>query len=47
MATVKITLGKNVFINPAYTFLDMGGITIADDVLIGPKVNLLTENHPV
>ena len=25
----------------------MGGITIEDDVLIGPKVNLITENHPL
>lgn len=42
-----IKLGKNVFINHACTFLDMGGITIEDDVQIGPKVNLITENHPV
>jgi acetyltransferase-like isoleucine patch superfamily enzyme len=42
-----ITLGKNVFINHACTFLDLGGITIEDDVQIGPKVNLITENHPV
>jgi len=42
-----ITLGKNVFINHACSFLDMGGITIEDDVLIGPKVNLVTENHPL
>ena len=42
-----ISIGKNVFINHACTFLDMGGITIEDDVLIGPKVNLITENHPV
>ncbi len=42
-----IKIGKNVFINHACTFLDMGGITIEDDVLIGPKVNLVTENHPV
>ncbi|MCW3089961.1 MAG: acetyltransferase [Ferruginibacter sp.] len=41
------TIGKNVFINHACTFLDMGGITIEDDVLIGPKVNLITENHPL
>ena len=41
-----ITIGKNVFINHACSFLDMGGITIEDDVLIGPKVNLITENHP-
>lgn len=42
-----IRLGKNVFINHACTFLDLGGITIEDDVLIGPKVSLITENHPV
>lgn len=42
-----ITLGKNVFINHACSFLDMGGITIEDNVLIGPKVNLITENHPL
>ena len=35
-----IQIGKNVFINHACSFLDMGGITIEDDVLIGPKVNL-------
>lgn len=42
-----IKLGKNVFINHACTFLDLGGITIEDDVQIGPKVNLITESHPV
>ncbi|MDQ0593594.1 acetyltransferase-like isoleucine patch superfamily enzyme [Chryseobacterium ginsenosidimutans] len=42
-----ISIGKNVFINHACSFLDMGGITIEDDVLIGPKVNLITENHPI
>lgn len=42
-----IRLGKNVFINHACSFLDLGGITIDDDVQIGPKVNLITENHPV
>lgn len=40
------SIGKNVFINHACSFLDMGGITIEDDVLIGPRVNLVTENHP-
>ena len=40
-------LGKNVFINHAYTFLDMGGITLEDNVLIGSKVNLITEYHPM
>lgn len=42
-----IQIGKNVFINHACTFLDQGGITIEDNVLIGPKVNLITENHPL
>jgi acetyltransferase-like isoleucine patch superfamily enzyme len=42
-----ITIGRNVFINHACSFLDMGGITIEDDVLLGPRVNLVTENHPL
>ena len=42
-----IKIGRNVFINHACSFLDLGGITIEDDVLIGPRVNLTTENHPV
>lgn len=42
-----ITLGKNVFINHDCSFLDMGGITIEDEVLIGPKVSILTEEHPI
>lgn len=42
-----ITLGKNIFINHACSFLDLGGITIEDDVMIGPRVNIISENHPV
>jgi acetyltransferase-like isoleucine patch superfamily enzyme len=42
-----LKIGSNVFINHACSCLDMGGITIEDNVLIGPKVNLLTENHPL
>lgn len=41
------TIGKNVFINHGCSFLDLGGITIEDDVLIGPQVKIVTENHPV
>ena len=40
-------IGKDVFINHACSFLDMGGIIIEDHVLLGPKVNLITENHPL
>jgi acetyltransferase-like isoleucine patch superfamily enzyme len=39
--------GKNVFINFDCVFLDLGGITIEDNVLIAPKVSLLSEGHPV
>ena len=42
-----IRLGKNIFINHACSFLDIGGITIEDDVQIGPRVNLTSENHPL
>lgn len=42
-----ITIGKNVFINFNCTLLDLGGITIADNVLIGPNVSILSEGHPV
>ncbi|WEK71166.1 MAG: sugar O-acetyltransferase [Candidatus Chryseobacterium colombiense] len=40
-------IGKNVFINFDCTFLDLGGIIIEDDVLIAPKVSLLSEGHPI
>ncbi len=42
-----IKFGKNVFVNHACSFLDMGGITIEDNVQIGPRVNITTENHPI
>jgi len=41
-----ISIGKSVFINSNTMFTDLGGITIEDHVLIGPRVNLLTVNHP-
>lgn len=43
----NIHIGKNVFVNHACTFMDRGGITVEDNVLIGPKVNLITTNHPI
>src|SRR6266581_2650320 len=42
-----IKLGKDVFINHACSFLDLGGITIEDNVQIGPRVNITSENHPL
>ena len=41
----NIRIGKNVFINQNCTFMDRGGITVDDNVLIAPHVNLITTNH--
>lgn len=40
-------IGQGVFINFDCTFLDLGGITIEDNVMLAPKVSLLSEGHPV
>ena len=40
-------IGKSVFINFDCTFLDLGGKTIEDNVMLAPKVSLLSEGHPV
>ena len=43
----EIRVGRNVFINQNCTFYDLGGLDIADDVMVGPNVNLITTGHPV
>ncbi|MDD2644289.1 MAG: sugar O-acetyltransferase [Methanobacteriaceae archaeon] len=43
----NIKLGKNIFINHSCSLLDQGGITIDDNVIIAPKVNLITTNHKI
>lgn len=40
-------IGKNVFVNFGCTFLDLGGITIEDNVMLAPGVKLLSEGHPI
>lgn len=40
-------VGRNVFINQNCTFYDLGGLQIADDVMIGPNVSLITSGHPL
>jgi acetyltransferase-like isoleucine patch superfamily enzyme len=44
---VNIRVGRSVFINHNCTLNDIGGITIADEVLIGPRVSLITSGHPI
>lgn len=43
----NIHLGKHVFINSGAMLTDMGGIYIADDVLICPNVTIVSVNHPL
>jgi acetyltransferase-like isoleucine patch superfamily enzyme len=40
-------IGRNVFINQNCTLYDLGGVDIADDVMIGPNVSLITSGHPL
>jgi acetyltransferase-like isoleucine patch superfamily enzyme len=42
-----IELGEQTFVGQACSFLDLGGITLGDRVMIAPKVTLVTEGHPV
>jgi acetyltransferase-like isoleucine patch superfamily enzyme len=44
---VDIRVGRNVFVNQNCTFYDLGGLDIADDVMIGPNVSILTSSHPI
>ena len=42
----NIRVGSNVFINQNCTMYDLGGIDVADDVMIGPNVSIITSEHP-
>jgi acetyltransferase-like isoleucine patch superfamily enzyme len=41
------SFGDRVFINQGCYFLDLGGITLGNRVMIGPGVTLSTAGHPV
>src|SRR6476646_9796961 len=43
----EIRVGRNVFVNQNCTFYDLGGLDIADDVMIGPNVSIITSAHPI
>lgn len=43
----RTTLGSRVVVNVGVVFLDTGRITVGDEVLIGPGVQLLTSTHPL
>lgn len=41
----QVRFGRNVFINHHLTMMSIGGITIGNNVQIGPNVTLATDNH--
>jgi maltose O-acetyltransferase len=43
----QISIGARTFVNFGAVMLDVGRISIGDDVQIGPNVQLLTPTHPV
>ncbi len=43
----EIRVGVNVFINQNCTFYDLGGLDIAEDVMTGPNVSIITTGHPL
>ncbi|CAI1749400.1 Putative acetyltransferase SA2342 [Serratia marcescens] len=42
-----VRIGKNCFINVNAVFLDCNTITIGDNTLIGPNVQIYTPSHPL
>jgi len=43
----NLRFGRDVFVNHGCTAMDLGGIDIGDDVLIGPNVHLISSGHPL
>lgn len=42
-----IHFGKNIYVNKEVFMVDLGGIFIEDNVLIGPRAKLISVNHPL
>ncbi|MDE7079178.1 MAG: sugar O-acetyltransferase [Clostridia bacterium] len=40
-----VKVGKNVFVNNDFICMARGGVEIEDDVMIAPRVSVLTANH--
>jgi len=43
----NIALGRNVFVNYNCVFLDCGPISLGDETMLGPAVQLYTAAHPL
>lgn len=42
-----VSVGENFFANYGCTFIDVGKITIGDNALLGPNVQIFSVNHPL
>ncbi|MFI7587072.1 sugar O-acetyltransferase [Spongisporangium articulatum] len=42
---LHIRVGRNVFLNQNCTVMDMAGVELGDDVMVGPNVQLITVAH--
>lgn len=42
---LHIRVGRQVFVNQSCTLMDMGGIELGDEVMLGPNVQLITTGH--
>lgn len=43
----NLKIGKGVFINSGVMFTNLGGIELADNVLVGPNATIISVNHPL
>lgn len=43
----NLRVGRDVFINHDCTIMDLGGVDIGDEVMIGPNVQIITSGHPL
>ncbi len=43
----NLRVGRDVFINHGCTIMDLGGVEIGDEVMIGPNVQIITSGHPL
>jgi acetyltransferase-like isoleucine patch superfamily enzyme len=43
----NLRFGRDVFVNHGCTAMDLGGVDIGDDVMLGPNVQLVSSGHPL
>lgn len=44
---LNLRIGRNVFVNQGCRLDDIGGISLGDDVMLGPGVRIISSGHPL